>query len=87
VLGVGVDELRWIAPVYPGDSLRVKGEVLELLPDPEGKPRGRMRARISTINQNGAVVMTYIANLSLVSRRYLEQVQPTGSQAAFRANM
>jgi len=31
-LGIGVDELRWLAPVRPGDKLHLEGEVLELKP-------------------------------------------------------
>src|SRR5216684_3521792 len=27
LLGLGVDELRWLAPVRPGDALRLEGEV------------------------------------------------------------
>src|SRR5262249_47600741 len=32
ILGVGVDELRWLRPVRPGDSLYVETEVLEVRP-------------------------------------------------------
>jgi acyl dehydratase len=68
VIGTGIDELRWLAPVYPGDTLRVGGEILELLPDAAGKRRGRMRSRIHTYNQDNVEVMTYIANLSVIGR-------------------
>src|SRR5713226_6242108 len=30
LLGIGVDELRWLAPVRPGDVLHIEGEVVEL---------------------------------------------------------
>jgi acyl dehydratase len=30
LMGLGVDELRWIMPVRPGDVLHVEGEVVEL---------------------------------------------------------
>src|SRR5262245_13656365 len=32
LLGLGVDELRWLAPVRPGDKLHLEGEVVELTP-------------------------------------------------------
>jgi acyl dehydratase len=68
ILGAGIDDLRWLAPVYPGDVLRVEGEVIGLSPNPNGKRLGRMRVRLVTINQDGTPVMTQIANLSAVMR-------------------
>jgi len=32
LLGIGVDDLRWLAPVRPGDVLHIEGEVIELTP-------------------------------------------------------
>ncbi len=32
IIGTGIDELRWLAPVKPGDSLHVRGEIVEKLP-------------------------------------------------------
>lgn len=68
VLGIGIDDLRWLAPVYPGDTLHVEGEVLELIGDAAGKRRGRMRVQIDTINQDNVRLMSYIANLSVIMR-------------------
>ncbi len=68
VLGIGIDDLRWLAPVYPGDTLHVEGEVVDLIADAAGKRRGRMRAQIYTINQDNVRVMSYIANLSVIMR-------------------
>jgi acyl dehydratase len=68
ILGVGVDELRWSAPVYPGDVLHVEAEILELTTNPRGKRFGRMRVRLQTFNQNRECVMTQIANLSVAMR-------------------
>lgn len=62
MIGKGVDELRWTAPVAPGDELHVRSEVVEMQPWPGGKPRGIVRFRNETINQNDVVVMTHIAN-------------------------
>jgi len=68
VIGAGVDELRWLAPVYPGDTLHVESEVVDLVPNPEGKRFGRMRVRNVTINQHGVAVMSQIANLTVSKR-------------------
>jgi acyl dehydratase len=43
VVGLGVDELRWLAPVRQDDVLRVEGEVVELTPSGM-KPQGTVRA-------------------------------------------
>ena len=68
VIGTGIDELRWLAPVAPGDTLRVRGEVIETSPWPKRTDRGRMRVRLLTINQDGVTVMSQIAHL-MVARR------------------
>src|SRR4051812_48749391 len=44
LLGLGVDDLRWLAPVRPGDTIHIEGEVIELLPPPRSRQaaaRGR----------------------------------------------
>ncbi len=68
VIGTGIDDLRWLAPVHPGDTLRVRGEVIEAIPWPGNKARGTLRVRLHTLNQHGVVVMSQVANLML-SRR------------------
>ena len=42
LLGIGVDELRWLLPVRPGDVIHLEGEVIELLPS-RTKPQGIAR--------------------------------------------
>jgi acyl dehydratase len=44
VLGLAVDELRWLAPVRPGDVLRIEGEVVDLTPT-RTKPLGTVRVK------------------------------------------
>jgi acyl dehydratase len=34
----GVDELRWLKPVYPGDTLHVRGKIIETRPS-QSKPQ------------------------------------------------
>jgi acyl dehydratase len=64
----GVDELRWLRPVRPGDTLTVRVEVLSLTPSRSKPDRGAIKFRFEVRNQNGEQVMTEIAN-ALFSRR------------------
>ena len=63
-----VDELRWLRPVRPGDSLYVETEVLEVRPSKSEADRGLIRVRTTTFNQSGEQVQMYVGNL-LVPRR------------------
>jgi acyl dehydratase len=63
IIGTGIDELRWLAPVKPGDTLRVGGAVIDRLPWLGRTDRGTLRMRLLTINQSDVVVMSQIANL------------------------
>ena len=64
----GVDELRWSAPVRPGDVLRVRHELLEKR-ELESRPdRGLVRYRSTTLNQDDEEVMTMVG-LGLVAKR------------------
>jgi acyl dehydratase len=70
ILGVGVDELRWPKPVYPGDTLRLVLEVVEKKPSAPGSHRGVMRMRLSLFNQDYELVFTEVPTL-LVARKCL----------------
>jgi acyl dehydratase len=59
LFGAGVDELRWLKPVRPGDTLHLEGEVLELTPS-RTKPLGVARIKWTAYNQNGEAVYTFI---------------------------
>ena len=58
VFGLGVDELRWLAPVRPGDVLRLEGEVVELTPS-KTRPQGVVRIRWTALNQRGEAVYAF----------------------------
>ena len=64
----GVDELRWLRPVYPGDTLRMETEVLEVLPSRSRPEIGSVKVRVSVFNQHDDKVMTQIA-INLVPQR------------------
>lgn len=57
----GVDMLRWLKPVYPGEVLSVRMEVLELTPS-KSKPIGFVKSKVTVSNQDGVPVMEFISN-------------------------
>jgi acyl dehydratase len=65
--GPGVDELRWLLPVRPGDTLRVAAEVKEIVPSRSKPDRGLLKLGLAASNQRGDVVMT--ATLLVMMRR------------------
>ena len=54
----GIDELRWLEPVRPGDRLRIQVTVLETRRSGSKPDRGVVRTFTKVMNQNGQVVMT-----------------------------
>lgn len=54
----GVDQLRWLKPVYPGDTLHMRMEVLEARPMNSRPDVGLVRTRWEVINQDGDLVLT-----------------------------
>ena len=66
--GAGVDELRWLAPVRPGDTLKVDVEVLEQRASESRPDRGRIRMKYRLRNQRGEDVSSWIA-LHILARR------------------
>lgn len=57
----GVDEIRWLKPVRPGDVLSIRGEALEARPSRSKPDRGIVRWRYEMINQDGEMVMSLVA--------------------------
>ena len=58
----GLDEVRWKAPIRPGDTPRVVAEVLETRPAASKPDRGIVRIRYTTLNQRGEAVTSLIGN-------------------------
>lgn len=54
----GVDELRWLAPVRPGDSLSLRVTVTEARRSRTKPDRGLVRTSNEVLNQHGEAVMT-----------------------------
>jgi acyl dehydratase len=55
----GIDEVRWLKPLRPGDTLRVRLTVLDAVPSSSKKDRGSVKLFAETINQKDEVVMSY----------------------------
>lgn len=58
----GIDELRWLAPVRPGDTLHSEIEVLEVRPSNSKPDRGIARLKYQAVNQRGEAVLSFIVN-------------------------
>ncbi len=59
----GVEEIRWLAPIRPGDRLRVRTTILEKR-EPNSRPDfGFVRTRFEVLNTTGACVMFSITSL------------------------
>ena len=64
----GIDELRWRRPVYPGDTLHVRGKIVEKRPSRSKPQIGSFRSEMTVINQDDQVVMTF-TSIVLIRRR------------------
>ena len=54
----GVDEIRWLIPVRPGDTLSIRVTVLEARLSRSKPDRGIVRSLVEVLNQNKEVVMS-----------------------------
>lgn len=54
----GLDELRWLRPVFPGDTLRVETEVLSKKQSHSRPEMGSFQSQIRVYNQDNVLVMT-----------------------------
>ena len=54
----GADELRWLKPVRPGDTLSLRVTVLEVKRSRSKPDRGVVRSFVEVLNQDRQVVMT-----------------------------
>jgi acyl dehydratase len=55
----GVEELRWLAPVRPGDTLRGRTTITDLQPSSTTPGRGTIFGEHEVLNQDGVVVMRF----------------------------
>ncbi len=64
----GVDELRWTRPVYPGDTLTMRGTIVDKTPSRSKPELGTIRTQTIVTNQDGVDVMRFIS-IVLMRRR------------------
>ena len=57
----GIEELRWLAPVRPGDTLHGRLTVLETTPSERRPDRGTVRIRGEMVNQDGVTVLSMVS--------------------------
>ena len=58
-MGAGIEQLRWLRPVLPGDSLRVEIAVLAARPSRSRPDAGVVTYRCTTLNQNDEPVQEF----------------------------
>ena len=64
----GIDDLRWLTPVHPGDVLRCETELLALTPSRSRPDMGSARSRLTMFNQHDVPVMRFVS-IVLLRRR------------------
>ena len=64
----GIDEMRWLAPVYPEDTLHSEVEVLDIKPSRSKPDRGIVRMRYEGRNQHREKVLSFIGNHILLHK-------------------
>jgi acyl dehydratase len=64
----GIDEVRWLKPVRPGDSLTVRGSVLSTRPSHSRPDRGFVNFHWEVCNDRDEKVMTLICPQMLLRR-------------------
>ena len=64
----GIDDLRWKRPVYPGDTLHVRGTIVEKTPSRSRAEMGSFRTDTVVSNQDDQPVMSF-TSIVLIRRR------------------
>ncbi len=64
----GIDELRWVKPVYPGDTLRCETEILETRASASRPEMGVYKSRTAVFNQDDVMVMTFVSAMMIATR-------------------
>lgn len=70
MIGAGVEEMRWTAPVRPGDSIRSEIEVLGVRHSQSRPKFGIVRTRSVAVNQRNEVILRATVN-------FLAPLRPT----------
>ena len=64
----GIDEMRFIKPVRPGDTLRLRSSVIESAPSKKQPNRGTVLFRWEVLNQNDEVALSMLGRQMYLRR-------------------
>ena len=64
----GIDELRWLKPVYPGDTLSCESEIVAVRRSQSRPEMGSYRSRMTVTNQHGEAVLRFVS-IALIATR------------------
>lgn len=64
----GIDELRWVKPVYPGDTLTTATELIDKRRMNSRPEMGLIKNRYEVRNQHNDIVMTMVGNAMIKVR-------------------
>ena len=64
----GVEELRWLVPVRPGDVLTARSRIVEAWPSERDPGRGTVVGEHELVNERGEVVMRFRARGHIARR-------------------
>lgn len=62
VISPGWDSIRWLKPVFAGDVLTSRSEIIEMRPLETRPGEGLLKLDNDTVNQHGDVVMHHVSN-------------------------
>lgn len=68
MIGAGVDEIRFMQPVRPGDALRTESEILAVRRSNSRPSFGVVRSRTLVFNQREEIVMRSVVNFLAPTR-------------------
>ena len=66
--GLGWDEVRFLEPARPGDTLTLFRECLEIRPSTSKFDRGVVRNRLTLSNQKGQSLLSYVDTIMVAKR-------------------
>ena len=58
--GPGIDDVKFLLPVRPGDTIHTEAEILSIKPSRSKSDRGIIRIQYRGFNQNGNEVISFI---------------------------
>ena len=70
IASLGYDEVRFFAPVRPGDSLTLRVEWVSRRPSNSKPDRGVVCVRFSLVNKDGATVMSHLDTVLARRKRW-----------------